>query len=328
MHRNDNDNTLPTPFYSARTVMATPDMSQPDQANQEGVQRQGVFQRRPRFFRSVTSPIPTLRDTDSPDTNPSAYTSLSSSVPHPAMDHSAHHYTTPAPPTTSITTTTTRGPTTTATATSSLGVFHDRAAPRPIRPQVQPLQMDRPQKDAQKRSFSTTSVQSSILPPPPPGAPTTSTPSNQTKSSITEALKEHRWPKGLKLNWMPSFGGNSNNNNNSSSSSSGTSSGRPSPGPDGAPTTSRYSPRLVCFFIFLLYQLWLMIPTKKQGSIRCWWKADSCDGGPMGRMSSMLLRSVRAVTKLATAAEAKGGWLQGRKRGCVCLVGLRGLCVG
>jgi len=215
--------------------MATSDVSQPDQSNQEGVQRQGVlFQRRPRFLRSLTSPMPTLRDTDSPDSHPST----SSSLLHSVMDPSSHFY--PSTVTCAATASRVLSP---STVVPALGALQEHTSPRPIRPQVQPIQMDQHACDPQKRSFSTTSMHPSLLPPPQQQQPgsSASTPSTQTKSSITESLKEHRWSK-VKLNW-PSFGGNNNSSsgtNSSSSSNNGGSSGRPSPGLEG-PTTSRYS---------------------------------------------------------------------------------------
>ncbi|KAG0097560.1 hypothetical protein BGZ93_002445 [Podila epicladia] len=72
------------------------------------------------------------------------------------------------------------------------------------RPQIHPIQQDLHQQpllsEAQLRSFSTASALPLYLPSSPPTAP------SQSRNSITETLKEHRWSKNLRFNWMPGFG--------------------------------------------------------------------------------------------------------------------------
>ncbi|KAG0259078.1 hypothetical protein BG011_002858, partial [Mortierella polycephala] len=82
--------------------------------------------------------------------------------------------------------------------------------------------MEHAPSEGQLRSFST----SSVLPPFPPSTSSTastSASSSHSRNSITETLKEHRWSKGLKLNWMPSF--------NSGRSGSGLEGAIPAPSP-------------------------------------------------------------------------------------------------
>ncbi|KAF9125324.1 His Kinase A domain containing protein [Mortierella sp. 14UC] len=73
--------------------------------------------------------------------------------------------------------------------------------PRPTRPQLHPVQVDLQQSEGQLRSFSTSSVLPAFA------VHSDNVPSTQSRNSITETLREHRWSKGLKLNWMSAFGG-------------------------------------------------------------------------------------------------------------------------
>jgi hypothetical protein len=73
--------------------------------------------------------------------------------------------------------------------------------PCPTRSQLHPVQVDLQQSEGHLRSFSTSSVLPAFA------VHSGNTPSSQPRSLITETLKEHRWPKGLKLNWMSAFGG-------------------------------------------------------------------------------------------------------------------------
>ncbi|KAF9194920.1 His Kinase A domain containing protein [Haplosporangium sp. Z 11] len=61
-------------------------------------------------------------------------------------------------------------------------------------------------------------------------AASTSASSGHSRNSITETLKEHRWSKGLKLNWMPSF--------NSGRSGSGLEGAVPAPSPTASSSRS------------------------------------------------------------------------------------------
>ncbi|KAG0032829.1 hypothetical protein BGZ81_009991 [Podila clonocystis] len=81
---------------------------------------------------------------------------------------------------------------------------HEPLSSSSSRPQIHPIQQDLHQQpllnEAQLRSFSTASALPLYLPSSPPTlAPT------QSRNSITETLKEHRWSKGLRLNWVPGF---------------------------------------------------------------------------------------------------------------------------
>ncbi|KAG0338838.1 His Kinase A domain containing protein [Podila humilis] len=79
--------------------------------------------------------------------------------------------------------------------------------PTPCRPQLHPIQDLHQQpllNEAQLRSFSTASALPMYMP-----SSSSTLPPSQSRNSITETLKEHRWSKGLKLNWMPGFSGTS-----------------------------------------------------------------------------------------------------------------------
>ncbi|KAF9117045.1 His Kinase A domain containing protein [Mortierella sp. AM989] len=168
------------------------DDSRSDQSIQESSQRQGTFQHRPQFLRSITSPIP-QRSIQSLETNSEAAGDATSRGHHTTMD-----YMSPRSAVSSMSSST-------ATPGSvSVGVPQEHS--HLIRPQVQPLQKDQQQNDSQLRSFST-----SILPSflPTSSSSSINASSNTLKSSISETLKEHRWSKGLKLNWVPGFGGQS-----------------------------------------------------------------------------------------------------------------------
>ncbi|KAF9103041.1 His Kinase A domain containing protein [Mortierella sp. GBA35] len=79
--------------------------------------------------------------------------------------------------------------------------FQEQTTPRPSRPQPHPVQVDLQQSEGgQMRSFS-----SSVL-PLFATVHSGNVPTSQSRNSITETLKEHRWSKGLKLNWMSAFG--------------------------------------------------------------------------------------------------------------------------
>ena len=167
--------------------------------SQESTQRQGIFQRRPRFLRAITSPIPTSRDpnTSQPQTIDTATSAQNASTLDP-MDSSN------TIPTAN----------TAATLVSSVASFQEVSqSPRAIRPGLHPIHKDHSSgADAQMRSFSTSSVhQASSFLPAASGA--AALPPAQSRHPVTETLKEHRWSKGLKLNWMPGLGSNSGQQN-------------------------------------------------------------------------------------------------------------------
>ncbi|KAI7817621.1 hypothetical protein BC939DRAFT_319085 [Gamsiella multidivaricata] len=169
------------------------DGSPPDPSSQDAPhqRQQGPFHRRPRFLRSITSPIPALREAFSFDSD----SSTSSSSVGTIKDH--HHH--PSFMASIAESATTIGPPDTS---------QEQTLQALTRPRVHPVQQDRqPNGDGQQRSHSTPSV------PPPYMAQTSASSSSkpsssqqQPRSSITESLKEHRWSKGLKFNWMPGFG--------------------------------------------------------------------------------------------------------------------------
>jgi len=166
-------------------------------ASQESSQRQGIFQRRPRFLRAITSPVPAPRES-SPASQDAVLATQNASMDHTsplAATISSHN----TPPT--------------ATLVSSVASFQEASqSPRAVRPQLHPNQMDHPSADSPMRSFSTSSVhQSSFLPGSSTSAAQSAAalpPTQQSKHPVTETLKdkEHRWSKGLRLNWMPGLG--------------------------------------------------------------------------------------------------------------------------
>ncbi|KAF9920854.1 His Kinase A domain containing protein [Linnemannia zychae] len=186
----------PTP--STPPPSATNELIQ-DQTNQDISQR-----RRPRFLRAITSPVPVNHGLNTTTTSSSS----SSSVLH-ASDH-----TSPLSTSGNI-------------SFASQEPVHSQEQTRPSRPQLHPVQLDLQQNEGQLRSFSTSSVLPSYV------VHSGNVTSGQSKNSITETLKEHRWSKGLKLNWMSAFGGRAgpgleNSLQTSSSISSSSSSSRSS----------------------------------------------------------------------------------------------------
>ncbi|KAG0332071.1 hypothetical protein BG000_010362 [Podila horticola] len=81
---------------------------------------------------------------------------------------------------------------------------HEPLSSSSSRPQIHPIQQELHQQpllnEAQLRSFSTASALPLYLPSSPPTLA-----ASQSRNSITETLKEHRWSKGLRLNWVPGF---------------------------------------------------------------------------------------------------------------------------
>ncbi|GJJ78662.1 hypothetical protein EMPS_11021 [Entomortierella parvispora] len=162
-------------------------------ASQESSQRQGIFQRRPRFLRAITSPVPAPRES-SLASQDAVLAPLNAS-----MDHTMSPNITPS----------------TATLVSSVASFQEASqSPRAVRPQLHPIQMDHSSgaSDSPMRSFSTSSVhQSSFLAGGSSSAAQVTSglpPTQHSKHPVTETLKdrEHRWSKGLRLNWMPGLG--------------------------------------------------------------------------------------------------------------------------
>ncbi|KAF9411325.1 His Kinase A domain containing protein [Podila epigama] len=178
------------------------DVPQQDHPQDGSSSRSGIFQRRPRFLRAITSPIPQLRDTFMSDSSShqslenrpniiSAITGHGGLSTGEGLSGGIHHVN--------------HGADSVSCGTNSTsGSSNVNGNTHPTRPQLHPIQQDPQQQpllsDAQLRSFSTASA----LPMYLPSSPST-LPASQSRNSITETLKEHRWSKGLKLNWVPGF---------------------------------------------------------------------------------------------------------------------------
>ncbi|OAQ33813.1 hypothetical protein K457DRAFT_15016 [Linnemannia elongata AG-77] len=170
---------------------ATNEPSQ-DQTTQDNSQR-----RRPRFLRAITSPVSVNHGLKTTPTT-SSTSSSSSSTLHASMDH-----TSPLSGSMAAASSASGNITFNAAnnnATSSQDFASQEQLTRPSRPQLHPVQVDLQQNEGQLRSFSTSSVL------PPFAVHPSNVPASQSRNSITETLKEHRWSKGLKLNWMSAFG--------------------------------------------------------------------------------------------------------------------------
>ncbi|KAF9578746.1 hypothetical protein BGW38_005306, partial [Lunasporangiospora selenospora] len=130
-------------------------------------------QRRPRFIRAITSPVPGLREPSLAVVDASSSTSCSSSS------------TKPTAPSTQVAS---------SSSTTSVAFLHQESSTRPKRPQLHPVQSDQqhPSTEVQPRSFST-----STLPPFLSVSSTTggTLTSSHSHGSITETIKDHRWPK-------------------------------------------------------------------------------------------------------------------------------------
>ncbi|KAF8982620.1 hypothetical protein BGZ46_000943, partial [Entomortierella lignicola] len=166
------------------------DDSSSEQPIQE--QRQDTFQRRPHFLRSITSPAPSRRDSQPLETN-----STIDNVTSRGFQTTTDYQSSPLSSVASSMSSSSSSPGLTFAGTSQEQSHSTRAQG----------QLDQQQSDSQ-RTFSA----SSELPPLSPSS-STNISSNQSKSFITETLKENRWSKGLKLNWMPSFGSQSSRSN-------------------------------------------------------------------------------------------------------------------
>ncbi|KAK3845134.1 MAG: hypothetical protein J3R72DRAFT_50732 [Linnemannia gamsii] len=163
--------------------------SQQDQAFQDNSQR-----RRPRFLRAITSPASANHGIKSTATS-STTTSSSSTAPNASMDHTS-------PLSASMAASSASGNNITfSTVSSQDPIIVTQEQGRPSRPQLHPVQVDLQQSEGQLRSFSTSSVL------PPFAVHSGNVPTSQSRNSITETLKEHRWSKGLRLNFMSAFGG-------------------------------------------------------------------------------------------------------------------------
>ncbi|KAK3837231.1 MAG: hypothetical protein JOS17DRAFT_437732 [Linnemannia elongata] len=166
-----------------------------DQTTQDNSQR-----RRPRFLRAITSPVSVNHGLKSTPTtsSTSSSSSSSSSTLHASMDHTSPLSASMAAASSMS------GNITFNTANNNAASSQDSASQeqhaRPSRPQLHPVQVDLQQNEGQLRSFSTSSVL------PPFAVHSSNVPASQSRNSITETLKEHRWSKGLKLNWMSAFG--------------------------------------------------------------------------------------------------------------------------
>ncbi|CAO3568169.1 unnamed protein product [Mortierella alpina] len=187
-----------TPSTHFTTV---PDDTPAGECTMESSHRQGRFQRRPRFLRAITAPMPSMRDSTLATETSGAAAAASLGL-QASMDHASPLSAAVTTPSTATVASRSSGATTTTTSTLA-SPPEQTASSRPSRPQLHPVQNDQLKSDAQLRSFSTSSVLPPYLPP-------VSSASGLSRNSITETLKEHRWSKGLKLNWMPSFSGSSN----------------------------------------------------------------------------------------------------------------------